>query len=293
MLPRSLRRLLHRAPPAPHQPHRPPHRPLGTFQGQGHGQEREHGQGHGPAVAQQGVAALLRSARIRQVAFIRHGNTAPAARDFERQLTPAGEAQASASGRRFGAALRPFAATVLCSPAPRCRETARLFLEAASGGTGREGDEEAVKLVPSLYDGTMQPEGSDLFERIGYEPLRAYLEHDELRPMALAALGPYADDALHAILDAAHTTAATVGEYGESGGSEEGARDATLLLCAHAVYLPSAALHLAEALGAEVGGGSLDSLLDTNTGEGEGYLVTIGDDDGKGCSVTVLSREGG
>ena len=46
----------------------------------------------------------------------------------------------------------------------------------------------------------------------------------------------------------------------------------TLLVCAHAVYAPAAALFIAEALGAEPD--HLDRILDCNTKEAEGYLVT-------------------
>ena len=56
----------------------------------------------------------------------------------------------------------------------------------------------------------------------------------------------------------------------------------TLLVCAHAVYIPSAALFVAEALGTSRAG--VDAILDCNTQEAEGYLITHAGD------VSLLTR---
>jgi len=78
---------------------------------------------------QERLAAALRG-RGARVAFLRHGNTAKAATDFERELTETGRAQATAAGASFGARVLPIE-RALCSPAPRCRETLALFLASA------------------------------------------------------------------------------------------------------------------------------------------------------------------
>ncbi len=48
----------------------------------------------------------------------------------------------------------------------------------------------------------------------------------------------------------------------------------TLLVCGHAVYLPSMALHLAQERGLPQK--ALDSILDYNTEEASGFLVGSG-----------------
>ena len=48
-------------------------------------------------------------------------------------------------------------------------------------------------------------------------------------------------------------------------------RRKTLVLCAHAIYLPAAALYAAEALGCDEAGRKL--ILECNTAEASGYLV--------------------
>jgi len=59
----------------------------------------------------------------------------------------------------------------------------------------------------------------------------------------------------------------------------------TLLFFAHAIYLPSAVLGLASAVGCI--GEELDIVLDTNTQEAQGYLMHIHDQ-----TVSLLQRPG-
>ena len=203
----------------------------------------------------QRLGSALR-AQATNVAFLRHGNTGKAANDMDRQLTQLGREQALSSGASFGPALLPLAPTALSSPAPRCNETLRLFLDAA--GAAPE-----VRFVAELYDGTIQPGGSAAFADLGYAPLRDYhaAGHRE-------TFESYAVSAAEAISAAVQ-------------GRDDGAA-ATLLVCAHAVYIPSAALFVAEALGTSQAG--LDAILDCNTKEAEGYLVTHSGD------VSLLTR---
>ena len=201
---------------------------------------------------------VLASSGIGRVAFLRHGNTAPAAGvDFNRQLTDLGRNQAREAGSSYGVDLKPFYPLVLCSPAPRCVETANIFLAAACS------DQEHPDFLfdQNLYDGTMQPEGSKLFKKIGYAPLRSYYEDpDEAdRNTAHEILGAYSETALNAI----QIVAATNGDIGE--------HNCTLILFAHAVYLPAAAFGFASVCGCS--NNDLDGILDCNTKEGEGFLV--------------------
>lgn len=209
---------------------------------------------------------------ITKVAFIRHGNTAPASKDFERTLTELGRTQSRAAGASYGIELYPFHEEALCSSAPRCVETANLFLTSVIETMQQDGIGEYVmpklSLQEQLYDGTMQPAGSRLFAEIGYAPIRSYLENKNLddAEAARVVLGSYARSSLDILFDAT-----TRGR--NNNGAESNVDDKTLLFFAHAVYLPSAALCLAAALDCNNG---VDLILETNTKEAEGYCIDIG-----------------
>lgn len=170
----------------------------------------------------------------------------------------------------------------LCSSAPRCVETADLFLKSVFETVQQDDSDECIapqlrlRLQDELYDGTMQPAGSRLFAEIGYAPIRAYLANENLdnAEAAKTVLGSYARSSLGIILRTAsiesHVAKANVDI------------DKTLLFFAHAVYLPSAALALAAAIGCHHGMGL---MLDTNTKEAEGYCIDI---DNK--TVSLLCR---
>ena len=208
----------------------------------------------------EGATALADAVKATDVrlAYLRHGNTEPNEVDFDRTLTKQGKWQAVAAAKSYGLSLRPFLPTALASEAPRAVETAKLFLEDA----GRD-----VELVTdrSLYDGTMQPEGSAVFREIGYAPLDFYLKDGR----ATAVLGDYAEIA-------ATRVAATLAGFGKC------SRRRTLVVVGHAIYLPAAALFAAEALGCDQKGRS--QILGCDTQEAEGYLV---EPDG---SVSLLRR---
>ena len=208
----------------------------------------------------EGASALADAVKATDVriAYLRHGNTEPNEVDFDRMLTKKGRWQAVAAAKSYGLSLRPFLPTALSSEAPRAVETARIFLEDA----GRD-----VELVTdrSLYDGTMQPEGSAVFREIGYAPLDFYLKDGR----ANAVLGDYAETA-------AARVAATLAGFGQW------SRRRTLVVVGHAIYLPAAALFAAEALGCDQKGRS--QILGCDTQEAEGYLV---EPDG---SVSLLRR---
>ena len=226
----------------------------------------------------EGASALADAVKATdvRVAYLRHGNTEPNEVDFDRTLTKQGKWQAVAAAKSYGLSLRPFLPTALASEAPRAVETAKLFLEDA----GRD-----VELVTdrSLYDGTMQPEGSAVFREIGYAPLDFYLKDGR----ANAVLGEYAENA-------AARVAETLAGFGQC------SRRRTLVVVGHvlarcrasrrrrvelhavgatshrfvhaqAIYLPAAALFAAEALGCDQKGRS--QILGCDTQEAEGYLV--------------------
>ena len=217
---------------------------------------------------------IFQSAGISRVAFLRHGNTAPQPRggiDFDRQLTDLGREQAESAGSSYGIDLLPHYSVALSSSAPRCLDTANIFLQAS-----KTNDFVAIKAAQSLYDGTMQPAGSALFKKIGYAPLRRYYENQDEndRITAHRVLAPYALTALGAITDVASSSLDR---------DHQPHKESTLLLFAHAVYLPAAALGLAAAAGCK--DGDLDIVLDTNTKEAEGYLVDL-----EGAKTSLLCR---
>ncbi len=188
------------------------------------------------------------AARVRRIGFLRHGNTLPSSNDFERQLSEIGRQQAIEAGQSFGKELEPYHPFLLVSPAPRTMETARLFCPAAS-----------LLPIQSLYDGTMQPGGSDIFRKIGYAPIWDYLENEnqQERELMHQLLGAYARE----------TTTAIVNHLKETKASE----DCTLWIVGHAIYLPSAVVGLAEAAG--MASDSFEVAISTSTLEAEGYLV--------------------
>eukprot|EP00586_Coscinodiscus_wailesii_P006104 CAMPEP_0172488416 /NCGR_PEP_ID=MMETSP1066-20121228/17927_1 /TAXON_ID=671091 /ORGANISM="Coscinodiscus wailesii, Strain CCMP2513" /LENGTH=265 /DNA_ID=CAMNT_0013255617 /DNA_START=48 /DNA_END=845 /DNA_ORIENTATION=- len=235
---------------------------------------------------------LLNRAGISRIAFIRHGNTGPKppdGTDFDRTLTPSGKNQAAKGGASYGRnVLEPIHPSVLCSPAPRTVDTASLFLHGVAA-TAADCDElpppARFELVPVryLYDGTMQPKGSVLFQKLGYASLRTYLHNpdDDDRVAAEGVLGDYGNNALKAIAEVAtERRRETVDEMTAAPGGEEGVE--TLLLFGHAVYLPAAALAVARCCNVDSG---VDLILDTNTKEVEGYLVDCLGDEG----VSLLS----
>ena len=237
---------------------------------------------------------------INKVAFIRHGNTASATVDFDRELTELGRSQACAAGASYGVdTLYPYyERVVLSSAAPRCVETAKLFLDSSMKRFAEEystGHDDHVttympplKLCPQLYDGTMQPEGSRLFRSIGYAPLRRYLENPDAgdAEAARCVLGEYARVSLDVLWDAV-----ACDEQNNSHLNTH-CEGQTLLFFAHAVYLPSAALAFVAAIGgsngtgsADISRGGIDLILDTNTKEAEGYCVSV-----DAMSVSLLNR---
>jgi hypothetical protein len=206
----------------------------------------------------------LQSAGIARVAFIRHGQTSPppaGGSDFDRILTDTGRAQVHSAGSSYGVRLQPYFMPIVVSPAPRTIETAEIFFNAVHGNN----DTLIEYVTPRpLYDGVMQPDGSKLFRKIGYAPLRKYVDNDDNddRIVARDVLGTYAHTVANVLLDAVK-------------GSNTCAENANSTLCfvGHAIYLPSAALHVAILAGCDTA--SQDVILSTNTREAEGYLIDL------------------
>jgi hypothetical protein len=218
------------------------------------------------------LASLFQNANISRVLFLRHGQTAPSnGVDFERLLTDEGRNQARQAGTTFGKSLNPFFRSVLVSPAPRTMETAELFLESLNVTAN-------VIPVDVLYDGTMQPKGSELFKIIGYAPLKDYLdnENEQYRSTSQQLLGAYADACVEVIMNTVSSEMTS-----SSQPSPILQKDSTLLMVGHAIYLPAAVLGLSSLLGCK----DTDIVLQTNTREAEGYLVDITEQ-----SVKYLSR---
>ena len=136
-------------------------------------------------------------------------------------------------------------------------ETAQIFVR-------DELNQQHVSLqgIQALYDDTMQPEGSRLFQKIGYAPLRDYWEDPSDGAVAREILGSYGVTFLETVCD-------RLSQHEEV--SSSGGPTSTLLFVGHAIYLPSAALVVAQAAGCD----NLDVVWSTNTQEAEGYLVDL------------------
>ena len=115
-------------------------------------------------------AAVLALAPF-DVAFIRHGNTAPNPVDTARTLTDLGRQQSQAAARSYMKSLpcMRMAPLAVCSPAVRCQETAELVL---SGQL----DPPAPECVgcPCIYDALLQPGAKGIFKKLSYAPLKDY-----------------------------------------------------------------------------------------------------------------------
>jgi len=230
----------------------------------------------------QDFSRCMKDAGIGRIAFLRHGKTAPkpeGGKDFERILTDEGRNQAKISGASFGRNdLPPYFPSVLVSPAPRTMETAALFLDAATGAglsssSSNDTDAAAIELKPvsEVYDGTMQPEGSKLFAKIGYAPLSEYVQNkrdDKDRDTAQRVLGSYA----HNMVNIIYNHARTINNEADQKKNDS----ATLLFVGHAIYLPAAALGVASLVGCDHV--SQEMILTTVTQEAEGYLVDLNKD---------------
>ena len=236
------------------------------------------------------LGADLQRRGIDQVFFLRHGNTGKADQDFERSLTETGRAQCRSAGATYGRRhLRPLYPKALVSPAPRTMETAQLFVKAMYNhhhhnehdddeGDDDDDDNECASTiqvqfvpVPALYDGTMQPAGSQLFAKLGYAPLRVYLEaaNPTDRQAAQTVLGAYAAAAVDALEQ-------QVGMETHDDSATVSTAPSILLVVAHAIYLPAAVLGVASLVGQSLTTDqNLDVVLSTNTKEAEGYLLDL------------------
>jgi hypothetical protein len=178
--------------------------------------------------------------------------------------------QVEEAGHSFGKSLQPFCPVTLVSPAPRTLETAQIFLQAA-------GATESTRLTPvqSLYDGTMQPKGSQLFRKLGYAPLRDYLDNANAtdRQVARTLLGAYAHLAVDAILEAIGPSSSASTTTATTTGTGTAPKASTLCFFGHAIYLPAAALSVASLAGCDKD--SIEILLSSSTQEAEGYLIDV------------------
>lgn len=221
------------------------------------------------------IAAVLEESCISAVGFLRHGKTAPSPGvDFDRVLNEEGRNQAKQASLAFGRKLCPLFPSVLVSPAPRTVETAEIFLSHLPT-TGRVD----LARFDALYDGSMTPKGSVLFKKLGYAPLRDYLENenDADRADSQEVLGAYAHYFLDAMVDAVLTTASRT-----SSGDVSIEKGSTILMVGHAIYLPAAALAVSTLLRCNNAG----MITNAHTREAEGYLIDIADK-----SVGYLVRE--
>lgn len=183
------------------------------------------------------------------VCFIRHGNTNKAPVDFDRTLTPKGEAQAAAA-RAYLSQMPLLKAIAVSSPATRCVQTASIALAGQGVRT--------VQPAQKIYDALLQP-SSEAFGRLGYAPLRSYrAEGAEMT----ALLDNYAIGVLDQVAELLD---------GVDVASDDVQQRPTLVIFGHAVYLPAVALLLAQRRGHS--DAELDKVLRTNTKEACGFWV--------------------
>lgn len=223
------------------------------------------------------------AAGISKICFLRHGNTGKVQKngqDRERVLTDLGKEQATQAGVSFGEGLGPFYPVTLVSPVSRTVETAKLFLEASNAAA----DSTTLKPADALYDGTMQPEGSRLFRKLGYAPLSDYLDNNNDnadKQAARVVLGEYARTAVSELLQV--IPAESTVETTRTAAVAQQDSNYTLLFVGHAVYLPAAALAVASLAGCDQP--SIDLLLSRSTQEAEGFLIDLQD-----STATYLER---
>mmetsp|Transcript_11749 Transcript_11749/g.18842 ORF Transcript_11749/g.18842 Transcript_11749/m.18842 type:complete len:263 (-) Transcript_11749:72-860(-) len=215
---------------------------------------------------------------VAKVGFLRHGKTSPAPEggvDFDRLLTDEGRKQATEAGESFGKEFKPFHESLLVSPAPRTMETAELFVASA------QSKETVLKPLQGLYDGTMQPKGSQLFRKIGYAPLSAYLDSPdpEDRDLSRHLLGAYAETVIDSMVSTLENSVSS--ETAECLDLDTG--DTTLWMVGHAIYLPAAALGVASIVDCNESG--MNTILSCNTKEAEGYLIDL-----QNADATYLAR---
>ena len=228
-----------------------------------------------PSTGGEAFRSLCGKAGVSRVAFLRHGRTAPKPEngiDFDRLLTEEGRDQAREAGSSFGSELKPYYSQMLVSPAPRTMETAKLLLGAANVPPTSCN----IKPVQSLYDGTMQPKGSQLFQKLGYAPLRDYVDSSDAkdREVSRSLLGAYATTVIDTMVDTMQSSAAA---------SATSVDDGTLWMVGHAIYLPAAALGVASIVECDEAG--IETILSRNIKESEGFLIDI-----RQSKVSYLSR---
>lgn len=213
-----------------------------------------------PASGGEAFRSLCERAGVSKVAFLRHGRTAPKPGngvDFDRLLTEEGRDQAREAGASFGIETKPFYSQMLVSPAPRTMETAHLFLGASSVPSPSC----TIRPVQSLYDGTMQPKGGELFQKLGYAPLSDYVNSADTtdRQVSRTLLGSYAGNVMDAMMEVMREP------------SEFLVDGSTLWMVGHAIYLPAAGV--ASVVDCVEAG--IETIMCCNTKEAEGYLIDI------------------
>jgi broad specificity phosphatase PhoE len=210
----------------------------------------------------EGARSLLARAPSRSIVLVRHGNTGSAAEvggvDFDRVLSAKGTAQCDVAARSWLPVLQRQHhlapdALVVCSSAGRCVDTARRIF----------GERAQLLECAALYDGTMQPASSALFDKLGYAPLRPY--HEEEGGAVL--LRAYAEQALAQV-----ETLVAGARVAAAGGGGGGGGASPWVICCHAIYTNQLCLALAEAMG--LSGAALAVPLDTNLQETDGFVVS-------------------
>lgn len=215
--------------------------------------------------------ACCREQDINRLLFIRHANAMPLSgaarraddgsvvhdwkfRDQTRGLSPKGVEQCAANRHIIeGIAIK----ANLTSPARRATDTAARMTISESSQREEKGGDVFLRMVESLHPAGMSTICEDLFDTMGYGPLRKFFE---------------APDGKEAFLAYGQQVAAELSA--KAGGPAMSAIDSgdSFAMYGHAVFLNAVCYSIA----AEVGIEDLDFLLDVDLGEAEAIYMDLG-----------------
>lgn len=197
---------------------------------------------------------------VRKLIFIRHANANGIVgvsrndgphdwkfRDQTRTLSPKGKEQCDNNRRILdGISVK----ANLTSPARRASDTAALMTLDPKGG------DIFLRMVESLHPAGMSTVCEDLFDGMGYGPLRKFFEADKGKESFVA----YANSVCSELAAKAGGPVVSSISEGDS-----------FAMFGHAVFLNAVVYVMAEACGVA----DLDSILDADLGEAEGLLIDM------------------
>ncbi|KAJ1447403.1 hypothetical protein M885DRAFT_542872 [Pelagophyceae sp. CCMP2097] len=233
-----------------------------------------------PAGAAAEFADLCAKAKITKVLFVRHAASAPlhagaakrasAPHDWKqddqmRVLTPKGLDQCAAAAPWFA---KFQVRAMLSSPARRASETA-VRMAALIETSEAKHDALYLRMVPGAHPAGMSATCEDLFDSLGYGPLRGFFAAQDGN--GEQAFMSYADDVCSEL-------AGALVACGDDGSTD------TIAVFGHAVFLNAIAYKCAQAFHAS--NEAKEILLDMDLEETQGILISV---EGEACVVSKLT----